>query len=66
MKLFQFAILWHPTEQQRKDGQLDKILVDVGSFLQKDQNTALLAIARLIPEEYANQLEQVEIVIRPF
>lgn len=66
MKLFQFAILWHPTEQQRKDGQTDKILVDVGSFLQKDQNTALLAVARLIPEEYASQLDQVEIAIRPF
>lgn len=66
MKLFQFAILWHPTEQQRKDGQTDKVVKDVSTLLQKDQNTALLAIARLIPEEYSAQLDQVEIAIRPF
>lgn len=66
MKLFQYAILWHPTEQQRKDGQSDRVLVDVKSILQKDQNTALMAVAREIPEEYVEQLDQVEIAIRPF
>ncbi len=66
MKLFQYAILWHPTDQQRKDGKSDLIVKDISSLLQKDQSTALLAIARLIPEEYIGQLEQVEIAIRPF
>ena len=65
-KLFQYAILWHPTEAQRKDGQTDKMLVDVKTLLQKDQNTALMAIAREIPTEFVDQLDQVEIAIRPF
>ncbi len=66
VELFQYAILWHPTEAQRKGGQVDKVLVDVKSILQKDRNTALMAIAREIPVEYVGQLDQVEIAIRPF
>ncbi len=66
MKLFQYAVLWHPTEQQRKDGQKDKILIDVTTVLQKDQSTVLLEAARSIPQEWMNQLDQIEVAIRPF
>ena len=66
MKLFQYAILYHPTEEQRKNGATDKIVADVTTVLAKDQNSAMLVAARGIPDEYMGAPDQLEVAIRPF
>lgn len=68
MKLYQYAILWHPTkEQMKKDPELkSKVIVEVTTVLAKEDQHAGMMAAREIPEEYAGQLEQVEVAIRPF
>jgi len=66
MKLFQFAILWHPTEQQAKDGQKDKMVVGVSTVLAKDSQMAIMLAGRDIPVEYLGQIDQLEIAVRPF
>ena len=66
-KLFQYAILWHPTEKQVKDeSKKSKVLVEPKTILANDQNSALMAAAMEIPSDYKNELEQIEIAIRPF
>jgi len=66
-KLFQYAILWHPTEKQVKDdGLKSKILVDLSSILALDQKTATMSAAMEISGGMKNQLDQIEIIIRPF
>lgn len=66
-KLFQFAILWHPTEKQVKDeGLKSKVIVDLKTILANDQNSASMSAAMEIPSDYKSQLDQVEIAIRPF
>lgn len=66
-QLFQFAILFHPTEKQIKDdGAKSKILIEPKIILAKDQNSANMSAAMEIPEEYKGQLDQVQIAIRPF
>lgn len=66
MKLFQYALVWHPNELERKDGKKDKILVANETVLAQDSNGALMLAARAIPETYLPSLEQVEVVVRPF
>ena len=66
-KLFEFAILWHPTDKQEKEESLKtKTVVDKKTILAVDQSSATMAAAMEIPTEYKTQLDQIEVVVRPF
>lgn len=65
-KLFQYAVIWNPTESQEKDGKKAKLLVEPTNILAKDQASLATRVAMEIPKEYIDQLDQVDIVIRPF
>lgn len=66
-KVFQFCILFHPTEKEVKDdGAKSKVLVEPKTILSSDQTSAAMAAAMLIPTEYKDQLDQIEICIKPF
>ncbi len=66
-KLFQYAILWHPTEKQTKDeGLKSKILVPPATLIAADQQSALMAVSMEIPIDKKDQLDQIEICLRPF
>lgn len=66
-KLFQFAIIWHPTEKQVKDeSKKSKVIVDLKTILSSDQNSALMAASMEIPSDYKDQLDQIEIAIKSF
>lgn len=65
--LFQYAIVWHPTEKQSKDdGLKSKVLVEPKMLLAETQPSALMAASMEIPSEYKDQLDQIEILMRPF
>jgi hypothetical protein len=66
-KLFQYAVLWHPTEKQMKEeGLKSKLIVNLKTILASDQSSANMAAAMDVPNEYRETLDQVEIAIRPF
>ena len=65
-KLFQFAILFHPNENEMKEGKKSEVLVEPKTILATDQAAALLAAARQIPESHDSKLDQIEIAMRPF
>lgn len=66
-KLFQYAIIWHPTEKQvKEDGAKSKLVKALDTILAIDEKSVLMTAAMNIPSEYKDQLEQVEIVVRPF
>lgn len=66
-RLFQYAILWHPTEKQIKDdGKKSLVLVELQTVLAKDEKSAAMAAAMAIPNEYRDQLDQIDVAIRPF
>lgn len=65
--LFTYAILWHPTEKQIKDeGLKSLVLVQPKTILASDQQTALMAASMEIPADKRDQLEQIDIAVRPF
>jgi hypothetical protein len=66
-QLFQYAIIWHPTEKQIKDeGLKSTVLVEVKTILAKDQNSATMAAAMEIPADKKGELDQIQIAVRPF
>jgi len=66
-KLFQYAVLWHPTEKQEKEeGLKSKLIVEPKTVLAVDQASASMTAVMEIPSEYKTQLDQIEVALRPF
>ena len=66
MKLFEYAILYHPTPEEKKKGKKSEIVVKPTTVIADSEKSANLLAARDIPESYMDKLEQVEICLRPF
>lgn len=66
MKLYQYAILKHPTEKEKKDGKESEVIVDLTTTLAHDDQGALLKAARAIPEGEMANLNRLEVAVRPF
>jgi len=66
MQLFEYAIFWAPTEQQKKDGKKAEILVGTTTVLTANKEAAQTIASRAIPDSYVDQLDQVTICVRPF
>jgi hypothetical protein len=65
-RIFQYAVLWHPTDAEIKEGKKSKMIVEPTILLANDTNSANMAAVMAIPSEYKEQLDQIEIALRPF
>lgn len=65
-QLFQYAIIWNPTEKESKEGLKSKLIVEPKNILAESLASAQMAAAMEIPQEYKGQLDQIKIAIRPF
>lgn len=70
-KLYEYAILRHvkPTKAEEERGKkpTTTILLNPTYVLAADEHKALLIAARNIPTEYSGeQLDEIELLIRPF
>jgi len=65
-RLFEFAVLLHPTEAEIKDGKETIIVVDKKTILAADETKAGMAAVMQIPADYKDKLEQIEVFVRPF
>lgn len=66
-RLFQYAILFHPTTVE-KDGarKPSEIVIAPSTILAADENAARMQAIISIPKEYQDKLEQLEVALRPF
>ena len=65
-RIFQYAILLHPTEDENKKGVNSQILVEPKYITANDQQAATLLAARAIPEEHLDKLDRIEVAVQPF
>jgi len=66
-KLFEYAILWHPTEKQMEDdNKKTEVLQHPEVVLAEDEAVAQMLAIKKIPDTYLDQLTQIEVLIRPF
>lgn len=63
-KLFQFAIIWNPSEEDKTNKA--KVLVEPKCILASDEQKAFIIASREIPKEYLEDLDNVQIVVRAF
>ena len=69
-RIFEYAILFHPAEKLDANGNVvpekSSLIQDVKRILAKDDKEVAMKAAREIPETYLDQLDLVEICVRPF
>lgn len=66
-KLYQYAVIWHPTEKQvKEESAKSKLIVDITNVLSADSQSVMMTAAMAIPAEYKEELDQIEIAVRPF
>jgi hypothetical protein len=65
-KLFEYAVIYHPTDKEEKKGEKSKIVIDPKTLLAATEHVATMQVIKKIPKEYDDRLEQLEIAIRPF
>lgn len=68
-KLFQFAVIRHEETYVANGNQLQintTMLIEPKTVIAADERTALLMVAKEIPDSVQGKLNEVEILIRPF
>ena len=67
-RLFQYAILLHPeTKDKKETKEKTKLLSDgIQTILAQDEKQAAMLVARAIPEEHIDNLQNVEVIVRGF
>jgi len=69
LKLYQYAILWHPKKNEKgedKKEEKTKLLIEPTTVLATNDQVAQMIAVKVIPDEYSDQLDQIDIAIRPF
>ena len=68
-KLFEFAVLYHP-QPKKEDGievrAPSEVIVALETIVARDDQEVLIKASRQIPDTYLDQLDRVEIAVRPF
>lgn len=73
-KIFEFMLIHTPKDKDKKEMIVEineeikglEFYTEVFRLIAKDEREALIKASRMIPEEYADKLDEVEIIIRPF
>jgi len=65
MKLFEYAVIYVPSEKEQEVKKA-KILVPPQVVLAKDAEAVKLKAAKLIPDEFEEELHNVQVVVRSF
>lgn len=65
-KIFEFAIISHPSEKEAKDGKTSVMIVKPETILAADERAAMIMASRKIPTTHLEKLDRVEIALRPF
>jgi len=65
-QLFEYCIIWHPTPDQAKEGRKTEIIRDVTRILSKNLESASMAASMNIPADKKDELDQIQVVLRPF
>lgn len=66
MKIYQFAALLLPTDNEKEDGKQAELIVPVTTVVAANDNAATVLAGRAIPEAYLDRLDRVQVAVRPF
>jgi len=64
--LFEYAVVWHPNELQEKEGRKSILVEGPKSMLAKEEKAVFMTAVSLLTAEYKEQLDQIDVIVRPF
>lgn len=64
-RLFEYAVILHSYDSDKKYVD-SKLIIEPTKMLAKSEQDVAFKVTRLIPEEHADQPDNVEILIKPF
>ena len=66
-RLFQYAILYRPTDAERKTGRDTEIVIEpTGFFLAASEEEVCMIAARRLPDDMMDKADRLEVAVRPF
>lgn len=63
---YQYMVLKHPKDDDEQNFDSEVLIESQKPFLAKNQEMAMLKVARLLPEEHIQDLDRIEFFVRPF
>lgn len=66
LTLFEYVVLQHPTKEEAEKGVKTKIIIEPSRELAQDEKSVGMKIARKLPDEVMDSIQNIEIIIRPF
>ena len=64
--LYEYIAVWNPTTEQAKEGQKSKIILPLTHMLAREEKAVFMNVVKILPAEYNDSLDQVDIIIRSF
>ena len=64
--LYEFVAIWHPTTDESKEGKKSQLVLPMTQFLARDEKAVFMHVVKILPTEYNDKLDQIDIVIRSF
>ena len=65
-RLFQYAVILHPTEEDRKKGAKSEVIVPPSEWFLATETEADMRAARAVPEDQVVNADRIEVAVRPF
>lgn len=66
-RLFQYAVLRHPTgEQAKQGGKTEVVISPTDFFLAANEEEAHMRAVKAIPDDMMNEAGRLEVAVRPF
>ena len=65
-KLFQYAVILHPSDDEVSEGKGSELVVELKTVLAMDDKQAAVLAGRDIPEQHLDKLNRLEVAVRPF
>jgi hypothetical protein len=65
-RLFEYAILLHPTKKEFEEGKRTEIIKRPETILAVNEDKAVMLANTKIPAEHIEKIDRIEIPVRPF
>lgn len=66
LTLYEYAVVWHPNETQEKEGKKSVLVEGPTCMMAKEEKAVFMTAVSQLKDKYKDQLDQIDVVVRPF
>ena len=64
--LYEYAVIWHPNEKQEENGEKSKLVEGPKYMMAREEKAVFMTVVSQLNMEYKDQLDQIDVIVRPF